>query len=144
LRKAPVYAAAGIPEYWIVNLRDDVVEIFRAPERAAARYTETRIARRGERLELVALLGASVAVDDLLPEAWAGRGAPMTERHPTDLGATVAGIRFPFCALNAAGAWSSTPSQLRAPARSATGAIVLKTATWHPFVHPAYRSLHNP
>src|SRR5437773_4078099 len=23
LRKAPVYAAAGIPEYWIVNLRDD-------------------------------------------------------------------------------------------------------------------------
>ena len=69
LRKAPVYAAAGIPEYWIVNLRDDVVEIFRSPDRAAARYTETRIARRGERLELVALLGASVAVDDLLPEA---------------------------------------------------------------------------
>src|SRR5438093_12956842 len=68
----------------------------------------------------------------------------MTERRPTDLGTTIAGIRFPFCAMNAAGAWSSTASELRALARSATGAIVLKTATWHPFVHPAYRSLHNP
>src|SRR2546429_7600191 len=68
----------------------------------------------------------------------------MTERRPTDLGTTIAGNRFPFCAMNAAGAWSSTASELRALARSATGAIVLKTATWHPFVHPAYRSLHNP
>ena len=67
MRKAAVYAAAGIPEYWIVNLRDDVVEIFRSPDRAAARYTETRVAHLGERLELVALPGASVAVDDLLP-----------------------------------------------------------------------------
>src|SRR2546428_2752692 len=68
----------------------------------------------------------------------------MTERRPIDLGTTIAGIRFPFCAMNAAGAWSSTASELRALARSATGAIVLKTATLHPFVHPAYRSLQNP
>ncbi len=66
-RKARIYAAAGIPEYWIVNLRDDVVEVSRSPDREAARYTETRVARRGERLEMVALPGASVAVDDLLP-----------------------------------------------------------------------------
>src|SRR6266446_2863352 len=68
----------------------------------------------------------------------------MTERRPIDLGTTIAGIRFPFSAMNAAGAWSSTASELRALARSATGAIVLKTATLHPFVHPAYRSLQNP
>src|SRR2546426_11493358 len=68
----------------------------------------------------------------------------MTERRPTDLGTTIAGVRFPFCAMNAAGAWSSTGSELRALARSATGAIVLKTTTVHPFVHPEYRSLHNP
>src|SRR2546428_13435300 len=68
----------------------------------------------------------------------------MTERRPIDLGTTIAGIRFPFCAMNAAGAWSSTASELRALARSATGAIVLKTATPHPFVHPAYRPLQNP
>src|SRR3989475_8323070 len=68
----------------------------------------------------------------------------MTERRPTDLGTTIAGVRLPFCAMTAAGAWSSTASELRALARSATGAIVLKTATWHPFVHPEYRPLHNP
>src|SRR2546425_9825750 len=68
----------------------------------------------------------------------------MTDRRPIALGTTIAGIRFPFCAMNAAGAWSSTASELRALARSATGAIVLKTATLHPFVHPAYRSLQNP
>ena len=68
----------------------------------------------------------------------------MTERRPIDLGTTIAGIRFPFCAMNAAGARSSTAGELRALARSATGAIVLKTATLHPFIHPQYRSLHNP
>ena len=45
-----------------------VVEVSRSPDREAGRYTETRLARRGERLELVALPGASVAVADLLPE----------------------------------------------------------------------------
>ncbi|HJQ84369.1 MAG TPA: hypothetical protein VKA21_09860 [Candidatus Binatia bacterium] len=46
--------------------------------------------------------------------------------------------------MNASGAWSATASELRALARSDTGAIVLKTATVHPFVHPEYRALHNP
>ena len=68
----------------------------------------------------------------------------MTERRPIDLGTTIAGIRFPFCAMNAAGTWSSTAGELRALARSATGAIVLRTVTLHPFIHPGYRSLHNP
>jgi dihydroorotate dehydrogenase (fumarate) len=63
---------------------------------------------------------------------------------PVDLGATIAGVRLPFSAMNAAGVCASTASDLRALARSATGAIVLKTATVHPFVHPGYRSLHNP
>ena len=40
-----------------------------------------------------------------------------------DLGATVSGVRLPFCAMNASGVWSSTPSELRALARSETGAI---------------------
>jgi dihydroorotate dehydrogenase len=69
---------------------------------------------------------------------------PATPRRASDLGTTVAGVRFPFCAMNASGVWSSTPAELRALARSGTGAIVLKTATVHPFVHPEYRSLHNP
>jgi dihydroorotate dehydrogenase len=68
----------------------------------------------------------------------------MADRSAIDLGTTIAAVPFPFCAMNASGAWSSTASELRALARSGTGAIVLKTATLHPFVHPEYRSLHNP
>jgi dihydroorotate dehydrogenase (fumarate) len=69
---------------------------------------------------------------------------PAPERRAIDLGTTIAGVRFPFCAMNASGAASSTASELRALARSATGAIVLKSATVHPLVHPEYRTLHNP
>jgi dihydroorotate dehydrogenase len=57
---------------------------------------------------------------------------------------TIGGVCFPSCVMNASGVWSSTAAELRALARSATGAIVLRTTTVHPFVHPQYRSLHNP
>jgi Uma2 family endonuclease len=67
LTKRAIYAAAGIPEYWIVNLRDDCVEVRRGPEPQARRYASVAIARRGERIELAGLTGVSVAVDDLLP-----------------------------------------------------------------------------
>jgi dihydroorotate dehydrogenase len=68
------------------------------------------------------------------------------ERSPRspDLGTTVGGVRFPSFVMNASGVWSSTAAELRTLARSETGAIVLRTATVHPFVHPQYRSLHNP
>lgn len=65
-------------------------------------------------------------------------------RASLDLGTTVADVRFPFAAMNASGAWSSTGAELRDLARSQTGGIVLRTATVHPFIHPGYRSLHNP
>lgn len=29
--KLPIYAQAGIPEYWVVNLVDDVLEVYREP-----------------------------------------------------------------------------------------------------------------
>jgi Uma2 family endonuclease len=67
ITKAAIYAAAGIPEYWIVNLHEDRVEVHRAPDRAAGVYRERGLARSGEQLELVALSGAVVAVDTLLP-----------------------------------------------------------------------------
>ena len=38
--KADLYAAAGIPEYWIVNLKSSIVEIRTAPR--DGRYTEQR------------------------------------------------------------------------------------------------------
>ena len=67
LTKGAIYAAAGIPEYWIVNLRDDCVEVRRQPEPEKRRYASIAIARRGERIEPVALPGISIAVSDLLP-----------------------------------------------------------------------------
>lgn len=67
LTKAAIYASAAVPEYWLLNLRDDAVEVYRAPEPAARRYTETRTARRGDDLSLVAFPGARIRVDDLLP-----------------------------------------------------------------------------
>ena len=69
LTKAAIYAAAAIPEFWIVNLREDRVEVFRAPDPPGRKYTSRSVARRGDDLELVALLGARVAVSDILPGA---------------------------------------------------------------------------
>ena len=65
--KRGIYGAAGVPEYWIVNLRDDRVEVLRAPDHKARLYRETSIARRGARITLAALPDASVALDELLP-----------------------------------------------------------------------------
>jgi Uma2 family endonuclease len=69
LTKTRIYAAAHIPEYWIVNLREACVEVLRAPDPATRAYGERRIAHRGERLTLVALPGVSIAVGDLLPRS---------------------------------------------------------------------------
>jgi Uma2 family endonuclease len=44
--KAALYAAAGVPEYWVVNLPERCVEIFTAPENA--RYTQLRTVRPPE------------------------------------------------------------------------------------------------
>lgn len=60
-----------------------------------------------------------------------------------DLGTTVGGVTLPFCAMNAAGT-AVAMHDVRALAASRTGAIVLQTTTVHPFVHPQFRSLHNP
>ena len=61
-----------------------------------------------------------------------------------DIGATLGGVRLPFCAMNASGARSGSAAELRGLAASDAGAVVLKTTTVHPFVHRQYRSLHNP
>ena len=68
LRKAPIYARAGVPEYWIVNLVEWGVEIRREPDRARARYGSLRFARAHERIETLAAPGRTIPVRDLLPE----------------------------------------------------------------------------
>ena len=63
-RKASVYARAGIPEYWIVNLIEGQLEIHREP--SASGYRSRSVLGPGE---TVSALPASVtlAVADLLP-----------------------------------------------------------------------------
>jgi Uma2 family endonuclease len=67
LSKAAIYAAAGVPQYLVVNLRGDRVEAFAGPEPARARWERARSVERGERVPLVALPGLSLAVGALLP-----------------------------------------------------------------------------
>jgi len=64
------YARAGIADYWIVNLLDGVVEVYRdpAPERARRfSYREVRIAHAGEVLAPLAKPAARILVEDFLP-----------------------------------------------------------------------------
>ena len=63
--KLPRYAAAGIPEVWIVALEEDQVEVYRKP--GPAEYGEQAVFIRGEAVTIEALPGAGVfAVDAML------------------------------------------------------------------------------
>jgi Uma2 family endonuclease len=64
-RKGKAYAKAGVPDYWILNLRRNTVEVLRDP--APEGYRSRRICRRGETISPLARPEASIAVDDLLP-----------------------------------------------------------------------------
>jgi Uma2 family endonuclease len=67
LSKSRIYARTAIPEYWIVNLRDGVLEVMRDPDPAAALYRELRTLRAGDRIDIAALPGTSIDVADMLP-----------------------------------------------------------------------------
>lgn len=62
--KAPLYAACGVPEYWVVNLRDRVVEVHRGP--SASGYREVEVVPKGARLRLLAFPDVELAVDDFV------------------------------------------------------------------------------
>lgn len=63
--KAPLYAAAGIPEYWIVNLDERCVEVCRDP--FAGRYRTAFTVAPDDRVRCVALPQVDLLVADLLP-----------------------------------------------------------------------------
>jgi len=66
LTKSRIYAAAQVPEYWLVNLRDRCVEVFRDPDVANRVYRARHVAQPGDDIALAAA-EASVRVSDLLP-----------------------------------------------------------------------------
>jgi len=63
--KLPLYAQSKIAEYWIVNLCDDLIEVYRDP--AGEEYRSQTIVRRGDSLTLLALPDVTIAVSDILP-----------------------------------------------------------------------------
>ena len=65
VRKGAVYARAGIPEYWLVNLIDRCVEVYRLPHQGAYQ-TITRFLP-GDTISPMAAAYARLAVADVLP-----------------------------------------------------------------------------
>lgn len=68
--KLAVYAEAGISEYWIVNLVDEQIEVYREPQ--GKTYSKQMILKRGEKVAPLALPTAELEVDRLFPseEYW--------------------------------------------------------------------------
>jgi Uma2 family endonuclease len=65
-RKGPAYARADVLEYWIVNLVDRLVEVYRDPTADRGYQTMERF-RSGEAISPLGAPLASIAVDELLP-----------------------------------------------------------------------------
>ncbi|MBM4440030.1 MAG: Uma2 family endonuclease [Candidatus Rokubacteria bacterium] len=62
--KLRIYAATGVREVWIVDVRGDRVEVHRTPRDGV--FTETRIAERGQQLACDAFPDVALSVDDIL------------------------------------------------------------------------------
>ena len=70
--KASLYARAGVADYWIVNLVDNVLEVYREPvadPRGAYgwRYASTTTLRRGDSVTPLAHPDSAIPISDLLP-----------------------------------------------------------------------------
>lgn len=72
LWKGGLYARAGIADYWVINLVDEVVEIYRQPTKAPSRrygwkYASVRLLKRGATVSPLAAPRSRIRVADLLP-----------------------------------------------------------------------------
>ncbi len=70
--KASFYAAAGIADYWVVDLAGDRVLVYRAPapdpkQKYGHAYTSLTVLLPGESLAPLAVAQSPVAASDLLP-----------------------------------------------------------------------------
>jgi Uma2 family endonuclease len=61
--KLPLYAAAGIPEVWIVDVTQQVVEQYSQPKEN--RYENVTIHSRGKRIQATGLEAIDLAVDEI-------------------------------------------------------------------------------
>jgi Uma2 family endonuclease len=63
--KLRIYAEAGISEYWIVNLVDNVIEVYAGP--VDGRYASPRTLRPGETIAPAAFPDVAMRVSDIIP-----------------------------------------------------------------------------
>lgn len=64
-RKSRLYARAEIPEYWMMNLVEWCLEVYRDPEDGI--YRSHTILREGDSISPIARPDVTIAVSDLLP-----------------------------------------------------------------------------
>lgn len=62
--KVPLYARAGVPEVWLVNLPGDVIEIYSRPAEGA--YPEPRLVGRGASLTSTTIPALTLDADHIL------------------------------------------------------------------------------
>ena len=62
--KVPLYAAAGVPEVWLVNLTEDAITLYRDP--VGGRFATLRTTRRGDTLTALRLPDVTLRVEDVL------------------------------------------------------------------------------
>jgi Uma2 family endonuclease len=63
--KAPIYAENGVADYWIVNLRSNVIEAYRAPVEGV--YTSVTTYAPAARIPLLAFPEIGIAVAEVIP-----------------------------------------------------------------------------
>ena len=64
--KLPLYAGAGISEFWLVDLPGQAIEVYTRP--SGGEYRASRVARRGESLAVSNIPGLVLTIDDILGE----------------------------------------------------------------------------
>ena len=62
--KLALYARAGIPEVWVVDLPDDLIEVYALPK--SGKYQDSREAHRGETIEARSVPSLALRVDNIL------------------------------------------------------------------------------
>jgi Uma2 family endonuclease len=64
--KARLYARYNVPEYWILNVNDGRIEVYRDPDPATETYRTTFTAGPGEPITPIQLPGVTIDLADLL------------------------------------------------------------------------------
>ncbi|SDM65365.1 Endonuclease, Uma2 family (restriction endonuclease fold) [Catalinimonas alkaloidigena] len=63
-QKLPLYAKAGVPETWIVNLKQNQIEVYAHPRQGT--YQDQQVYRQGQTVVSATLEGLQVPVDQIL------------------------------------------------------------------------------